>query len=722
MNSGANTHLLDFNTALPQESTQNNNISERLNTEQIKTELLNRIEDVLFYLFPNGYVRGNCFYIGSTKGNKGKSLTFHLSGERRGSWFDFAEDVGGDILNLWSEARGYQKSEFNKLLSEINEWLGNPILSRSCITHSKQNFQKNGFYDNLGKPTAKWDYLDQNNKLIAVVYRYDTDNGKEFRVWDVKNKKAQAPNPRPLYNIPGIISAKKVILVEGEKSADSLIIKGFAATTAMFGANAPLDKTDWSPLNEKEVIIWPDNDEAGIEYAEKLSKYLLPIASSVAVLTPHKNKPAKWDAADAVLEKNFSLNHFIGSAKQIDPVLPNYLVDDFLNDTSAMPEDLIAPRLLTPGGLLLIGGAPKVGKSDFLINLLAHLAAGESFLGFVPPRPLRIFYLQAEIDYYYLRERLSKLASHQDILRKCGGNLAITPRVQMILDKNGVEVTYRTIRKRFGDNGPDIICVDPIRNVFDGGENGNGENDNNAMLFFLQNRVEKLRSMFNPNIGIILCHHTKKIKKQELEENPFQAFSGASSLRSFYSSGLILYRPDEEESNKVYIYSELRNGPAIGRKIIEKTSDGWIEINPFFERIAVKEYGRVLDAERNRKSDAIIQILAEEALKGRLYTNNQFAESFENKAGLGCKKTIKERVSILATKGHIKFNRNCKEFAPGATKSIYGVLCVKDMMFRKDEQDTVLIPPTHYKNKTDGVIFPVEDPSIWIVHDEEVMP
>ena len=65
--------------------------------------------------------------------------------------------------------------------------------------------------------------------------------------------------------------------------------------------------------------------------------------------------------------------------------------------------------MLTPGGLLVLGGAPKVGKSDFLISLLVHMAAGVPFLGFTPPRPLRVFYLQAEIQYHYLRERMQQI-------------------------------------------------------------------------------------------------------------------------------------------------------------------------------------------------------------------------------------------------------------------------------------------------------------------------
>ena len=51
--------------------------------------------------------------------------------------------------------------------------------------------------------------------------------------------------------------------------------------------------------------------------------------------------------------------------------------------------------------MLVLGGAPKVGKSDFLISLLVYAAAGVPFLGFVPSRPLRIFYPQAEIQNHY---------------------------------------------------------------------------------------------------------------------------------------------------------------------------------------------------------------------------------------------------------------------------------------------------------------------------------
>lgn len=698
-------NFLDFNSVNGRQKE-----NEMIDVEAIRNALLNRIEDVLFYLLPNGHIRNNCFHIGSIKGEPGKSLIAQLAGEKQGQWYDFATNQGGDIFSLWQEVRGYHKSDFSKVLAEINSWLGNP-----SSTYSKRIIRHRNFTDDLGKPTAKWDYLDKEGKLIACVHRYDTESGKEFRVWDVKNRKTQTPNPRPLYNIPGIIFAQKIILVEGEKSADSLITQGFTATTAMNGANAPIDKTDWSPLIGKEVIIWPDNDEVGLEYGKKVALHLQKIASFVSIITPPQNKPLKWDAFDAVAE-NFNIQSLFETAKGFEQRFSRYLGTEFMNDDSPMPEDLISPRFLTPGGMLLIGGAPKVGKSDFLINFLIHIAAGESFLGLRPPKPLRVFYLQSEISYHYLRERIKKLNIPKDILFRGLKNFCATPQIEGILNNHGVELAYNTIRNCFSDGPVDIVCVDPIRNVFDGGSENGNENDNNAMLFFLQNRIGKLRSMINPDMGMILCHHTKKIKKKDVEEDPFQAFSGAGSLRSFYSSGLILHRPDELEA-KIHLYFELRNGSAMPRKIVEKVDGKWVELNPFSERLIQQDYGHKLDAERDRKADVIIQLIEQEALKGKLYTSAQFAEAFENKTSLGGLKTITTRISVLATKGYIKFIKNGKIYGFKCNRSTYGLMCVKHMKFKDANGNLIDLLPTHYKCVSTGVALPVENNQIWILQD-----
>lgn len=149
-----------------------------------------------------------------------------------------------------------------------------------------------------------------------------------------------------------------------------------------------------------------------------------------------------------------------------------------------MPEDTIAPRILTPRGLLVFAGAPKVGKSDFLISWLFHMAAGVSFLDMVPKRPLRIFYLQTEIGYHYMRERVQQLKLSEKLIELAADNLVITPQIKLLLNDDSIDEVVAEIESSFGSNTVDVIAIDPLRNIFDAGDNGS-ENDNNAMLFFL---------------------------------------------------------------------------------------------------------------------------------------------------------------------------------------------------------------------------------------------
>jgi hypothetical protein len=407
--------------------------------------------------------------------------------------------------------------------------------------------------------------------------------------------------------------------------------------------------------------------------------------------------------------------------------MPAFTLGALLDDQSPMPEDIIAPRVLTPGGLLVLGGAPKVGKSDLLISWLVHMAAGVPFLGFTPPRPLRIFYLQAEIQYHYLRERLKQIALPPDVLAAARDTFVATPKLKMLLDNEGSFRVARAVQSAFPESPPDILCVDPIRNLFDGGPDGGGENDNTAMMFFLKERVEVLRDHIDPNCGVILIHHTKKLSKQQVKDDPFLALSGASALRGFYTTGLILHRPDEEASERK-LEIELRNGPALPPKLIDKVGGQWVEINPMNERLVRKEDGAKHDAERDRKRDVILSILIDEAADGKLYTSTQFREAFENQRGLGSQFTIRDRINVLATKGHIRFLRDGTQFGHSVVRSRFGYLCAEGMVFGREGRidpetgevlDNVIpVVPSHYKSPSNGQCMDLEDPSDWSIRED----
>ncbi len=305
--------MLDFND---QPGSEHENRSGR---DEVLTALLARLESVLFALYPAGKVRHGKFFIGDVLGSPGDSLEVVLEGEKAGLWTDRESGEGGDIFALLAAHHRLDvHADFPKVL-EISA-----DLSGSAQVMPTRKSRRHAPVDDLGPATAKWDYCDADGKLLAVVYRYDPPGRrKEFRPWDAKRRKMTPPDPRPLYNQPGIASSDIVVLAEGEKCAQALIDQGICATTAMHGAKAPIDKTDWTPLAGKQVLIWPDKDKPGWEYAQDAAQAALAAgATSCAILLPPEDRPEGWDAADAI-EEGFDVAAFIGSGPRMEMHLPD---------------------------------------------------------------------------------------------------------------------------------------------------------------------------------------------------------------------------------------------------------------------------------------------------------------------------------------------------------------------------------------------------------------
>lgn len=306
--------MLDFNDApdnLPPDP--------GITRESIRADLVARLESILATLFPAGKKRKGKFLIGDVLGSPGDSLEVVLDGEKAGLWTDRATGDGGDIFDLIAAHLGADAhTDFPRVMQHAADLLG-----QAPAATSRKTKKKEAPLDDLGPATAKWDYFDAAGHLIAIVYRYDPPGGKkEFRPWDVKRRKMAPPDPRPLYNQPGMKDAAQVVLVEGEKCAQALINAGVTATTAMHGANAPVDKTDWSPLSGKAVLIWPDRDKPGWEYAANAAQAVLDAgARSCHILYPPQEAAEGWDAADAIAE-GFDVASFLvhGPRMQIHAV------------------------------------------------------------------------------------------------------------------------------------------------------------------------------------------------------------------------------------------------------------------------------------------------------------------------------------------------------------------------------------------------------------------
>ena len=308
---------------------------------EIRASLLHQLESVLFTLFPAGKVKRGKFTIGDSVGSPGDSLEIVLTGEKAGLWTDRSSGEGGDVFSVIAAHHGLDvRGDFARVLEIAADLVGR---SASMPVKSSRKAKQEAPIDELGKATAKWDYLDDAGKLIAVVYRYDPPGGKkEFRPWDAKRRKLAPPDPRPLYNQPDIAKSDTVVLVEGEKCAQALIGAGICASTAMHGANAPVDKTDWSPLAGKSVIIWPDKDTPGWTYADAASQAMLAAgAISCAILYPPEDKPEGWDAADALVE-GFDVGEFIAHGPRMQMQLPMDAPDEDAAEGEAAPTPAVA--------------------------------------------------------------------------------------------------------------------------------------------------------------------------------------------------------------------------------------------------------------------------------------------------------------------------------------------------------------------------------------------
>lgn len=88
---------------------------------------------------------------------------------------------------------------------------------------------------------------------------------------------------RILYRLPELLAADPaapVFIVEGESCADALHALGIIATTS--GSASSADGADWSPLQGRRAVLWPDNDAPGSKYAGAVAGHLRALGCDVS--------------------------------------------------------------------------------------------------------------------------------------------------------------------------------------------------------------------------------------------------------------------------------------------------------------------------------------------------------------------------------------------------------------------------------------------------------
>ncbi|MCP4355639.1 MAG: AAA family ATPase [Proteobacteria bacterium] len=516
----------------------------QINYSEINNYLKSRSFDVVSNLLPGGKMIGREWEVGSLHGEKGKSLKVNLN---KGIWCDFASDDKGDLFELWHKVKGFsQKHETAK-----------DICQCYCIDIPTNNgfINSNDSYDDYkpsrdGNCTGKWTYHNENGSAFASIYRYDKKDEprKDFIPFQPDNTVGLPKDPdgnvkqRPIYNAHFLKDTGDiVVIVEGEKCADALTSKGFMATTSMNGAKSA-DKTNWHTLQNKDVIILPDNDEAGLNYATVVNDQLKDIAKSVKVvpLEALQEKPKKWDIADGIDAGmlDVHIQALLDQAINADTKLAienlgfdiKGLSIDMLRG-QPLPTRYLVDDLFPTGKVCLFAGSGGVGKSFILYDLCLQVITGGQFLEKGVSQGNAVF-VTGEDDKNDLHTRISILDKKGARFNTKNKVYTISiPEIQqtMILFEESFEGVRATEKfeylKNQLSNIPNLklIVLDPLQVLM------NIDTNRPSSIQFVMTHLSILAKELDTTI--IIAHHMSKQQKPVINpEDAKHIIRGSSAL------------------------------------------------------------------------------------------------------------------------------------------------------------------------------------------------
>jgi putative DNA primase/helicase len=336
-----------------------------------------------------------------------------------GRWYDFATGEGGDFIDLVGRAKNcppleaarhivreagcceaLEESEVHQDRVKSRGVLPIPAAASDCF---ETTFDSDLTRRRYGSLVGTWPYRHSDGQTLFHVCRYEAENARKSVIpWYFGEDDSWHPGQllatgRPLFRLPELLnSSSAVLIVEGEKCATVSVPEGFPffVTTWSGGARA-VAKTDWTPLINREVVVWPDADEPGFEAALAI-KAQLPHAKVLRI----EDRPAGWDIADAVSEsidlERFIRNRPTESVVQEPGCDSPRLSIQRASDIVTRPVDWLWENRIPLGEYSVLVGHPSSGKSTFAAALAAHVSAGIPFPDGTKPAVGDVLFLSAE--------------------------------------------------------------------------------------------------------------------------------------------------------------------------------------------------------------------------------------------------------------------------------------------------------------------------------------
>lgn len=357
---------------------------------------------------------------------------------KRGLWFDHESNEGGGLVDLVERHYGTTMASVADILETD---FGIPKQSQTALTPAQ-------------KLVARFDYVDDNGEVIYQVERWQKGASKTFKQRRPDGKggwlyNMQGVEPVP-YRLDQILLQPEmpIIVVEGEKCANVLGMHGLVATTNHGGAK------NWKPSINKwfegrNVVILPDNDDAGAKHADLVASNLFGIAKHLKRVTL-PGLPEKGDVADWLANGNTvdALIQTMKDAPLIEAQPPevktqsNALQTLDMNQLINMPPvDWLVDDMITAHGFSVIYGAPGIGKSFLSIDMSLSIAYGDEWHGRETKKGA-VLYIAGE-GVGGMGKRVKAWMMHNK--KKDITDFHVVPQTVKMLEPEGVEAVIETI-------------------------------------------------------------------------------------------------------------------------------------------------------------------------------------------------------------------------------------------------------------------------------------
>ena len=292
-----------------------------------------RDDKMRFYNFNEIKEKGSCIRFVETvlgiKVSGGRCPAVWRNGERDSvaiddsQWFDHVEKVGGGLIELCAVAKfgGMSQTEIQQAQDFLGEWLGlKPMEIKMPAAVASNQYEKllaDGYAE-----TARYHYLNADGTCRYYVVRmFNQKTGKKEFVQGHDGRWGITGVEPILYNLPSIIPADTVIVVEGEKDVETLreIGSPYPGTTNSGGAEKWKEGFR-SYFAGKRVYIVADNDVAGNKHAYTVAQHLHGTAREIRICTVSALQ--KGDVTDYIRQEGGTLSallHKLESAPVYSP-------------------------------------------------------------------------------------------------------------------------------------------------------------------------------------------------------------------------------------------------------------------------------------------------------------------------------------------------------------------------------------------------------------------